>query len=151
MMATTHFFFFSPFQFDGFNPMEDDNEYERERKQRIAENLAFLQSLGLQKVVTTSSDKYTTKRSRAKGGPAEDPDFVPAASPQARAPPRRSTRRKDTTSGNTEVVASDEQDYFTDKKKRRRNHAGRRVVHGRIYDSEKGTTCHQCRQKVDGS
>jgi len=25
---------------------------------------------------------------------------------------------------------------------------GRRVVGGRVYDSEKGTTCHQCRQKT---
>lgn len=30
----------------------------------------------------------------------------------------------------------------------RRSNPGRRVIHGRIYDSELGTTCHQCRQKT---
>eukprot|EP00884_Botryococcus_braunii_P009655 jgi/Botrbrau1/18691/Bobra.0386s0019.1 len=35
-----------------------------------------------------------------------------------------------------------------DHKKRRQNNPGIRVQGGRIYDSEKGTTCHQCRQKT---
>ncbi|KAL4448632.1 hypothetical protein ABPG75_005851 [Micractinium tetrahymenae] len=33
-------------------------------------------------------------------------------------------------------------------KKKRNNNPGVRVQGGRVYDSEKGTTCHQCRQKT---
>lgn len=47
-----------------------------------------------------------------------------------------------------EAPASQAQEGAAPAKKKRNNNPGVRVQGGRVYDSENGTTCHQCRQKT---
>jgi formamidopyrimidine-DNA glycosylase len=47
-----------------------------------------------------------------------------------------------------EAPTSQAQEGTAPAKKKRNNNPGVRVQGGRVYDSENGTTCHQCRQKT---
>ncbi|XVF09652.1 hypothetical protein REPUB_Repub07fG0112900 [Reevesia pubescens] len=66
---------------------------------------------------------------------------------------KKSTNAKAKTKTETKTTRSTESASLTDpqfspKRRRRNNSPGVRVVHGRIYDSQNGKTCHQCRQKT---
>ncbi|PWA87591.1 DDT domain, subgroup [Artemisia annua] len=49
---------------------------------------------------------------------------------------------------NGEVEMKTETESDKPKPKKRNANPGVRVIHGKIYDSKNGTTCHQCRQKT---
>ncbi len=122
-------------------------DYLAERERRIEENKRFLESLGLKKVIPAQDhlQKSTNPRKRHKA----DDDYQPK---------RRSARIQGSRVNYTENGL----EWVSNKKMKanaasardglgRKSNPGRRVVSGRIYDSERGSTCHQCRQKVDTS
>jgi len=139
-------------------------EYERQRLERINANRQFFLNLGIEKVVEKHIPKKREKKEK-KGHPFGQPV-------------RRSTRLRtenDSTAtpqlvelgvdvdeygeeiAQTETYEYCEEEFLQEwikkrKKsghpKRRRSVPGIRVVGGRIYDSENGSTCHQCRQKT---
>ncbi|KAJ2815306.1 hypothetical protein IWW50_006865, partial [Coemansia erecta] len=117
--------------------------YEEERERQVRENAEFLASLGLEKHNVKPAPK---KRVKAKN---EDEDSY--------APKREFNTRK-----RSKPISYFDDEYtytarsYSKKKKKsstgglgiRRANPGRRIVGGRVYDSEKGHTCHQCRQKT---
>ncbi|XP_017245262.1 uncharacterized protein LOC108216911 isoform X2 [Daucus carota subsp. sativus] len=48
----------------------------------------------------------------------------------------------------TSTAAVSEENKLQEKTKQRTTNPGVRVIHNKIYDSERGKTCHQCRQKT---
>ncbi|KAI3500113.1 hypothetical protein L1887_35929 [Cichorium endivia] len=77
-----------------------------------------------------------------------------ASSPNSKASVSASTvkekKRKMLSSSVEEEVTQSERkaENSSSQVKKRNSNPGVRVIHGRIYDSENGTTCHQCRQKT---
>ncbi|GES77674.1 hypothetical protein GLOIN_2v1633941 [Rhizophagus clarus] len=144
-------------------------EYERERQERIEQNRAILAKLGLDndnllKLSIKKKPKPPKPRviteNNGSGGEGEQ---------ERRRPSRRSARIKEQTPrynlrrkkfyASSSKPLKESRDTpkkikFVEKtiikgyKKISRNHLGRRIYGGRIYDSEHGTTCHQCRQKT---
>ncbi|KAJ1830039.1 hypothetical protein IWW55_004066, partial [Coemansia sp. RSA 2706] len=117
--------------------------YEEERERQIRENAEFLASLGIEKLAPV---KRAAPRKRVKD--SDEEDYAPKRDFGIRARAKSVSYRDD--------------DYYqaiipkrrkTHKPKRggsglRRSNPGRRIVGNRIYDSAKGATCHQCRQKT---
>eukprot|EP01113_Clastostelium_recurvatum_P016861 TRINITY_DN1976_c0_g1_i1.p1 TRINITY_DN1976_c0_g1~~TRINITY_DN1976_c0_g1_i1.p1 ORF type:complete len:378 (+),score=92.52 TRINITY_DN1976_c0_g1_i1:34-1134(+) len=125
---------------DGDAGVESSPSYEDIRKMNIERNRAMFQQLGLDVLppVLEAPKKpqrtYTPKRARTD--PSE--------------PLRRSRRHSLPADGASTEDGQDQADsqdlqYLTGK---RRVNPGKRIVGGRVYDSENGTTCHQCRQKT---
>ncbi|KAJ2081514.1 hypothetical protein H4R24_002287 [Coemansia sp. RSA 988] len=119
--------------------------YEEERERQIRENAEFLASLGIEKLVVTQKPAAPRKRVLERDG--ENDDYRPT---------RDFGIRK-----RAKTISYRENDYYltaTPPKKKisksnngsvkRRADAGHRVVGGRVYDSQLGKTCHQCRQKT---
>ncbi|KAJ2363519.1 Cell division cycle-associated 7-like protein, partial [Coemansia sp. RSA 2607] len=117
--------------------------YEEERQQQIRENAEFLASLGIE---TAVPKRVPVKRVPKNSG---DDDFTPKMEYNIR---RRSS-----------LISYSENNYdrygsYKRKKQKtsrmsggmglRTSNPGRRIVGGRVYDSEVGSTCHQCRQKT---
>ncbi|KAJ2547046.1 hypothetical protein EV175_005373 [Coemansia sp. RSA 1933] len=118
--------------------------YEEERTRLMRENEEYMASLGIGEIVPKKTAAPKNRESKAR-----DAD--------AYAPTREHNMRK-----RSKSISYRENDYYKDigyrrqskSKKRsgspklRRANPGRRFVGGREYDSEKGSTCHQCRQKT---
>ncbi|XP_024978215.1 uncharacterized protein LOC112515558 isoform X2 [Cynara cardunculus var. scolymus] len=75
---------------------------------------------------------------------------APAPSPNSKAPVAEGSKRKMvSSSGQEEEPRSDMKSGNSSSQPPKRNKSpGVRVIHGRVYDSQNGTTCHQCRQKT---
>ncbi|KAI7748992.1 hypothetical protein M8C21_009898 [Ambrosia artemisiifolia] len=76
-----------------------------------------------------------------------------AASPNSKqtlSPPISNSKKKKKTISVEEKEPTSEMklDNKSSQPKKRNTNPGVRVIHGRIYDSQNGTTCHQCRQKT---
>ncbi|KAJ2776509.1 hypothetical protein GGI15_004825 [Coemansia interrupta] len=116
--------------------------YEDERQQQMRENEAFLASLGIEtaKIPKRPVVKRVLKKSQ------DNEDFKPTMEYNIR---RRSDR-----------ISYSENNYdrygtYARKKPKssagmgiRTSNPGRRIVGGRVYDSQHGSSCHQCRQKT---
>nr|GEV37123.1 zinc-finger domain of monoamine-oxidase A repressor R1 [Tanacetum cinerariifolium] len=63
---------------------------------------------------------------------------------------KKKNKMKEISSGTAENNAEMKTEMESDKPKpkKRNSNPGVRVIHGKIYDSKNGTTCHQCRQKT---
>ncbi|KAJ1725268.1 hypothetical protein LPJ53_000495 [Coemansia erecta] len=116
--------------------------YEDERQQQIRENAEFLASLGIEteKVPKRPVVKRVRKTSE------DNEEFKPTMEYNIR---RHSDR--------VSYSENDYDGYGTYVRKRqkssigmgiRTSNPGRRVVGGRVYDSQHGSSCHQCRQKT---
>lgn len=141
--------------------------YEQSREERIKENLQRLQKLGIvdlsQKLNSAVRTKRTTKHSRS-----DSPPFTPVL---PSGPLRRSSRLQNATPVSySEVVLSKKDkdvkleegskpEVYTEEHEKLLGKTERSwtfFVDGygedgrRIYDSVKGKTCHQCRQKTLG-
>ncbi|KAF0433548.1 cylicin-1-like isoform x1 [Gigaspora margarita] len=129
--------------------------YEKERLERIEQNRALLAKLGLINFsLLPPKPKRLPKRQIDSEESQQDE--------QARTPSRKSPRIQQMKPRYNLRVKSDRPIYATapirhvfrpkpSKTKYKvlgRNNQGRRFYGGRIYDSELGTTCHQCRQKT---
>ncbi|XP_017637110.1 uncharacterized protein LOC108479173 isoform X2 [Gossypium arboreum] len=70
-------------------------------------------------------------------------------------PSKKKNKNKKSNNANIETTRPTDSAYSTDPpppqlspKRRRNSSPGVRLIHGRIYDSQNGKTCHQCRQKT---
>ncbi|CAG8550555.1 9157_t:CDS:2 [Ambispora leptoticha] len=132
--------------------------YEQERQRRIAENKALLSRLNIQHGFFELPQQKKQARTKKIKLENSDDEYKPA-------PRRRSTRfsvQKSRLVSLTDSSSKDSSDNGGQKNYRLRNrkrnsvgglgkrnpNPGRRIQGGRIYDSELGTTCHQCRQKT---
>ncbi|KAB2001320.1 hypothetical protein ES319_D12G293900v1 [Gossypium barbadense] len=68
---------------------------------------------------------------------------------------KKKNKNKKSNNANIETTRPTDSAYSTDPpppqlspKRRRNSSPGVRLIHGRIYDSQNGKTCHQCRQKT---
>ncbi|MBA0744576.1 hypothetical protein Gogos_007191 [Gossypium gossypioides] len=68
---------------------------------------------------------------------------------------KKKNKNKKSNNANIETTRPTDSAYSTDSpppqlspKRRRNSSPGVRLIHGRIYDSQNGKTCHQCRQKT---
>ncbi|KAG6545260.1 hypothetical protein Mapa_013373 [Marchantia paleacea] len=114
---------------DGEEPVEEENEYEQERARIVEENRIKMQKLGLM-----FSTERTTKRIRARGASCKS---------ESELPPRRSGRFVAPHNVLPRAKASCANPYH-------QTHNAAEDQGKRIYDSELGRTCHQCRQKTLG-
>ncbi|KAI9468785.1 hypothetical protein LPJ78_002462 [Coemansia sp. RSA 989] len=110
--------------------------YEEEREQQIRANAEFLASLGIEKLCP----KKQPKRRKAK----DEDEYLPVRSYDIRDRSKRVSYSDDYKSPPRYKRAKSKQS----KPSLRRSNPGRRIVGGRVYDSTKGRTCHQCRQKT---
>ncbi|KAJ2799443.1 hypothetical protein H4R20_004436 [Coemansia guatemalensis] len=119
--------------------------YEEERERQIRENAEFLASLGIEKLIVNQKPAAPRKRAVERDG--DNDDYRPS---------RDFGIRK-----RAKTISYRENDYYqaaTPSKKKysksksgsakRRADAGHRIIGGRVYDSQLGKTCHQCRQKT---
>ncbi|KAL6077673.1 Cell division cycle-associated 7-like protein [Balamuthia mandrillaris] len=140
--------------------------YEEQRASRIEENRRFLEQLGLTESIVPPSAKKKTGGSKTGTDPkSDDAEWTPPPPPPR--PLRRSTRSTGSHNINFAELEKGWAEHLWKVGRRsyaptknqsnnsrsrslglRRANPGRRVVHGRVYDSELGSTCHQCRQKT---
>ncbi|CAG8500696.1 13478_t:CDS:2 [Acaulospora morrowiae] len=127
-------------------------DYERERRERIEQNRAILAKLGLDEKFLQQLKPQRVKPKRELQVTAQE---VVEKAVQRQQPTRRSPRiqkmvpRYDLRVKNyTPRVPRSYKRKVSRTKSTGRNTQGRRVYGGRVYDSELGTTCHQCRQKT---
>ncbi|PIA14937.1 hypothetical protein COEREDRAFT_82361 [Coemansia reversa NRRL 1564] len=119
--------------------------YEEERERQIRENSEFLASLGIEKLVV--NQKRVAPKKRVLEHDGDNDDYRPS---------RDFGIRK-----RSKTISYREDDYYraaapvkmkSAKSKsglvKRRADAGHRIIGGRVYDSQLGKTCHQCRQKT---
>ncbi|KAJ2848457.1 hypothetical protein IWW36_003287 [Coemansia brasiliensis] len=112
--------------------------YEEEREQQIRANAEFLASLGIEKLCPAKS---SPKRRKSK----DEDEYLPTRSYDI----RKRTKKVSYCDNDYNLVPHYKKS--TPKKSRpslRRSNPGIRIVGGRVYDSAKGRTCHQCRQKT---
>ncbi|XVF17759.1 hypothetical protein REPUB_Repub10bG0151400 [Reevesia pubescens] len=149
--------------------------YEQSREERIKENLQRMQQLGLKDLsnsLLNSNPHLSSRRGRRRIG--SKPPVTPLSTPlPPSAPSRRSSRLQNTTPVSySEVVLSKKDELFEDLELKLKNSEVYTEEHEkllgsterswtlfvdgcgsdgrRIYDSVKGKTCHQCRQKTLG-
>ncbi|CAB5184473.1 uncharacterized protein OCT59_029709 [Rhizophagus irregularis] len=126
-------------------------EYERERQERIEQNRAILAKLGLDNdnLLKLSLKKQIKPKLPKPRVITENNGSGGEGEQERRRPSRRSERIKEQESrGTPKKIKFVEKTIMKSCRKISRNHLGRRIYGGRIYDSEHGTTCHQCRQKT---
>ncbi|CAB4408957.1 unnamed protein product [Rhizophagus irregularis] len=149
-------------------------EYERERQERIEQNRAILAKLGLDNdnLLKLSLKKQIKPKLPKPRVITENNGSGGEGEQERRRPSRRSERIKEQTPrynlrksrkkfyaspppkplkesrGTPKKIKFVEKTIIKSYRKISRNHLGRRIYGGRIYDSEHGTTCHQCRQKT---
>ncbi|CAB4408958.1 unnamed protein product [Rhizophagus irregularis] len=126
-------------------------EYERERQERIEQNRAILAKLGLDNdnLLKLSLKKQIKPKLPKPRVITENNGSGGEGEQERRRPSRRSERIKEQESrGTPKKIKFVEKTIIKSYRKISRNHLGRRIYGGRIYDSEHGTTCHQCRQKT---
>ncbi|CAG8484668.1 8497_t:CDS:2 [Diversispora eburnea] len=129
-------------------------EYERERSERIQQNMALLAKLGLDQ----ESLKQLKPQKQKIKKELQSPTTEETPSPSRHLPTRRSKRiqqlaprydlRVKNGTASRYRTYTRKRKYQSKKNSTGRNNQGRRIYGGRIYDSELGTTCHQCRQKT---
>ncbi|XP_076882485.1 uncharacterized protein LOC143530963 [Bidens hawaiensis] len=77
-----------------------------------------------------------------------------AASPNSKANNNKKTKKTNNNNSSVEVkeataeVMNSDNNPTSKPQQKRNSNPGVRVIRGRIYDSQNGTTCHQCRQKT---
>ncbi|KAJ0526466.1 putative transcription factor C2H2 family [Helianthus annuus] len=74
----------------------------------------------------------------------------PNSKPTLSTPKKKTTTTTVTTTGDEEkqITSEMKSNNQSSKPQKRNTNPGVRVIHGKIYDSQNGTTCHQCRQKT---
>ncbi|KAM0032468.1 putative transcription factor C2H2 family [Helianthus debilis subsp. tardiflorus] len=74
----------------------------------------------------------------------------PNSKPTLSTPKKKTTTTTVTSTGDEEkqITSEMKSNNQSSKPHKRNTNPGVRVIHGKIYDSQNGTTCHQCRQKT---
>jgi len=140
-------------------------DYEKQRLKRISDNQQFFRTLGIEKVVEKHIPKKREKKERpTREEPARRSSRLKTEASSSDPPHFHAIDVTVDEHGKeidpTDTYCYDEEEYLEEwirkrknsgkekKKKGRRNSLGVRIVGNKIYDSENGTTCHQCRQKT---
>ncbi|CAG8679915.1 6026_t:CDS:2 [Funneliformis mosseae] len=126
-------------------------EYERERLERIEQNRAILAKLGLDsdnlRKLSLKKPKPVKKTYIVNNTP-ENNNGSSEGEQEKRRPSRLPKPSKTSRDSPHKIRYVEKSSSRTYRRMASRNHLGRRTYGGRIYDSEHGTTCHQCRQKT---
>ncbi|KAJ2618003.1 hypothetical protein H4S08_000083 [Coemansia sp. RSA 1365] len=119
--------------------------YEEERERQIRENSEFLASLGIEKLVVNQKRAAPKKRVLEHDG--DNDDYRPSRDFGIRKRSKTISYREDDyyrAAVPVKMKSAKSKSGFV----KRRADAGHRIIGGRVYDSQLGTTCHQCRQKT---
>lgn len=137
-----------------FQAAEDGlSSYELERARRIQANQDMLRQLGMQSHFATLAKPSETDRPKTK--PKSKPKRLDEEADEESTERRKSSRLSGIPAEFGALKEEEDLDaelYDSSSGRKlgggRQSNPGRRVIGGRIYDSENGTSCHQCRQKT---